>query len=131
MYAILEQGGHQYRVTPGDRLLVDYLPAATVGAVLALEPLRLLHDGSSATTARERLDGARVAATVVAHRRGQKLRIFKYKPKKRYRKTIGHRSWLTELRVEALLGKGEPLPKPKPATTAPSTPAADAAINEA
>lgn len=109
MYAILQQGGHQYRVSPGDRLLVDRLPAE-VGSVVSLEPIVLLHDGETATFDAGALAGARVSATVVRHPRGTKLRVFKYKPKKRYRRTHGHRSNLTELRVDALLGKGEKAP---------------------
>jgi len=109
MYAIVQHGGRQYRVAPGDRLLVDRL-GAEVGSVIALGPVVLVHDGDSATIGAPAVEGARVAAVVVAHRRGRKLRVFKYKAKKRYRRTIGYRSQLTELRVEALLGKGEPMP---------------------
>ncbi|MFN2452523.1 MAG: 50S ribosomal protein L21 [Candidatus Dormibacteria bacterium] len=109
MYAILQQGGHQYRVSPGDRLLVDRLPAE-IGSVVSLEPIVLMHDGETATFGAGELSGARVSATVVRHPRGTKLRVFKYKPKKRYRRTHGHRSNLTELRVDALLSKGEKPP---------------------
>jgi large subunit ribosomal protein L21 len=109
MYAILSHGGRQYRVSAGDRLLVDRL-AAEVGSVVALEPL-LLTGGADAQTAHGKdLEGMRVAATVVAHRRGKKLRIFKYKAKKRSRKVAGYRSDLTELRVESILAKGAALP---------------------
>jgi large subunit ribosomal protein L21 len=113
MYAIVQHGGHQYRVEPGDRLLVDQLQAE-VGSVVALEPVIFLQGSKDAK-------GSRVAASVIAHHRGQKLRVFKYKPKKRYRRTMGHRSHLTELLVESLLKAGDPLPKatviapPKPA----------------
>lgn len=110
MYAILKHGGHQYRVTPGDRLLVDRLPAA-IGEIIELEPvLYLSGDDGAAAAGLASASGARVAASVVSHRRGKKIRVFKYKPKKRYRKTLGHRSELTELRVEALLAKGERAP---------------------
>ena len=122
MYAILQQGGHQYRVEPGDRLLVERLPQ-DVGAVIALEPILLLHDGTSASVDAKAIDGARVAATVVAHRRGKKLRVFKYKPKKRYRRTLGYRSDITELRVESFLKKGEDLPKAKPVVAKEPKPA--------
>ena len=111
MYAILQQGGHQYRVAPGDRLLVDRL-SAEVGAVIALEPVLLVDDGDGATVGSPSVEGARVAAVVVAHTAGRKLRVFTYKAKKRHRRTQGHRSRLTELRVEAVLAKGEPLPDP-------------------
>ena len=113
MYAILSHGGRQYRVSAGDRLIVDRL-AAEVGSVIALEPV-LLTGGDGETGLGKDLEGMRVAATVVAHRRGKKLRIFKYKAKKRYRKAAGYRSDLTELRVESIVAKGAALPK---ATTA-------------
>lgn len=109
MYAILSHGGRQYRVSAGDRLLVDRL-AAEVGSVIALEPLLLTAGDGEKTAHGKDLDGMRVAATVVAHRRGKKLRIFKYKAKKRSRKVAGYRSDLTELRVESILAKGAALP---------------------
>jgi large subunit ribosomal protein L21 len=109
MYAILSHGGRQYRVSAGDRLLVDRL-AAEVGSVVALEPLLLTAGDGEKTAHGKDLEGMRVAATVVAHRRGKKLRIFKYKAKKRSRKVAGYRSDLTELRVESILAKGAALP---------------------
>ena len=108
MYAILSHGGRQYRVSAGDRLVVDRLEAE-VGSVVALEPI-LLTSGDGEASLGKDLDGMRVAVTVVAHTRGRKLRIFKYKAKKRSRKMAGYRSDLTELRVESILAKGAPLP---------------------
>ena len=108
MYAILSHGGRQYRVSAGDRLVVDRLEAE-VGSVVALEPI-LLTSGDGEAGLGKDLDGMRVAVTVVAHTRGRKLRIFKYKAKKRSRKMAGYRSDLTELRVESILAKGAPLP---------------------
>ena len=122
MYAILQQSGHQYRVSPGDRLLVDRL-AAEVGSVVALEPVVLVQgDEGSPTVGTPVVDGVRVAAVVVSHRKGAKIRVFKYKPKKHYRRTHGHRSLLTELRVEAVLAAGEALPKPQAAEEPSTTP---------
>ena len=99
MYAILKHGGHQYRVTAGDRLLVDRL-VAEVGSRVTLEPVLLIADGDSADVGVGAVGGAHVTATVVAHRRGRKLRVFTYKPKKRRRRTLGYRSQLTELLIE-------------------------------
>jgi large subunit ribosomal protein L21 len=110
MYAILQQSGHQYRVSPGDRLVVDRL-AAEVGSMVALEPVVLVAGDDGTQVGTPVVDGARVAAVVVSHRKGAKIRVFKYKPKKRYRRTHGHRSHLTELRIEAVLAAGEPLPE--------------------
>jgi large subunit ribosomal protein L21 len=109
MYAILSHGGRQYRVSAGDRLIVDRLEAE-VGSVVALEPV-LLTGGDGTTGLGKDLDGVRVAVTVIGHPRGRKLRIFKYKAKKRSRKMAGYRSNLTELRVESILAKGAALPK--------------------
>ncbi|HZS15540.1 MAG TPA: 50S ribosomal protein L21 [Candidatus Dormibacteraeota bacterium] len=129
MYAILQQSGHQYRVSPGDRLVVDRL-AAEVGSVVALEPVVLVASDDGTQVGTPVVDGVRVAAVVVSHRRGAKIRVFKYKPKKHYRRTHGHRSSLTELRVEAVLAAGEPLPKPKAAEKKKAAPAAEAPAAE-
>jgi large subunit ribosomal protein L21 len=127
MYAILSHGGRQYRVSAGDRLVVDRLDAE-VGSVVALEPV-LLTGGDGKTALGNDLDGIRVAVTVVAHRRGEKLRIFKYKAKKRSRKVAGYRSDLTELRVESILAKGAALPR-STAPTAASRPVGAAAAEK-
>lgn len=128
MYAILSHGGRQYRVSAGDRLVVDRLEAE-VGSVVALEPI-LLTSGDGKAGLGKDLDGMRVAVTVVAHTRGRKLRIFKYKAKKRSRKMAGYRSDLTELRVDSILAKGAPLPTAG-ATGASQGTAAAAAVRAA
>ena len=110
MYAILQQGGHQYRVAPGDRLLVDRV-GAEVGSVISLASVLLMENEGATTVGTPLIEGARVTARVVAHPLGAKLRVFTYKPKKRHRRTFGHRSKLTELRIEALLGAGDALPE--------------------
>lgn len=128
MYAILKHGGHQYRVAPGDRLLVDRL-TAEVGSRVTLEPVLMVADGDAiADVGAGAVPGAHVLATVVAHRRGRKLRVFTYKPKKRHRRTLGYRSQLTELLVEEVApGGGKPTTrraeKAAPAAAAGETPA--------
>ena len=117
MYAILSHGGRQYRVSAGDRLVVDRLDAE-VGSVIALEPV-LLTGGDGTTTLGEGVAGMRVAAVVVGHSRGPKLRIFKFKAKKRYRRAAGYRSDLTEVRIDSILARGEKLPAGA-ATSAPA-----------
>jgi len=109
MYAVVQQGGHQYRVAPGDRLMVDQLDAP-VGSVVALAPVLLVQDDSRFQAGAPAVEGARVAARVVAHRFAKKIRVFTFKPKKRHRRTQGYRSHVTELQIEALLAAGEPLP---------------------
>jgi large subunit ribosomal protein L21 len=100
MYAILKHGGHQYRVRSGDRLLVDRI-GAEIGSTVRLEPVLFVGDANGSAEGGEVSPaGARVTATVVAHRRGRKLRVFTYKPKKRRRRMLGYRSQLTELRID-------------------------------
>jgi large subunit ribosomal protein L21 len=121
MYAILQHGGHQYRVASGDRILVDRIPVE-VGSTVTLESVLLIGDGAETDVAKGSPVEASVTATVIAHRRGRKIRVFSYKPKKRHRRTLGFRSQLTELRIDDVArGKAEAKPKaaaaPKRATT--------------
>src|SRR5580704_7777276 len=113
MYAILQHGGHQYRVASGDRILVDRIPVE-VGSTVTLESVLLLGDGAETDVAKGSPVAASVTATVIAHRRGRKIRVFTYKPKKRHRRTLGYRSQLTELLIEEV-GRGKAASKPKAA----------------
>ncbi|HEY6782057.1 MAG TPA: 50S ribosomal protein L21 [Candidatus Dormibacteraeota bacterium] len=113
MYAILQHGGHQYRVASGDRILVDRIPVE-VGSTVTLESVLLLGDGAETDVAKGSPVEASVTATVVAHRRGRKIRVFTYKPKKRHRRTLGYRSQLTELLIDEV-GRSKAVTKPKAA----------------
>jgi large subunit ribosomal protein L21 len=113
MYAILQHGGHQYRVASGDRILVDRIPVE-VGSTVTLESVLLLGDGAETDVAKGSPVEASVTATVIAHRRGRKIRVFTYKPKKRHRRTLGYRSQLTELLIDEI-GRGKATAKPKAA----------------
>lgn len=127
MYAILQHGGHQYRVASGDRILVDRIPVE-VGSTVTLESVLLLGDGAETDVAKGSPVAASVTATVIAHRRGRKIRVFTYKPKKRHRRTLGYRSQLTELRIDDVArGKAE---APKAAAKPRKAPA-KAAVAEA
>ncbi|CAB4931144.1 unannotated protein [freshwater metagenome] len=96
MYAIVKTGGKQYRVETGMSLLVERLPADE-GATVALEPIMFRSDEVVLDAAG--LAKVKVAATVVEHIRGPKIRVFKYKPKSGYKRTAGHRQELTRLKV--------------------------------
>jgi large subunit ribosomal protein L21 len=128
MYAILQHGGHQYRVASGDRILVDRIPVE-VGSTVTLESVLLLGDGAETDVAKGSPVEASVTATVIAHRRGRKIRVFTYKPKKRHRRTLGFRSQLTELRIDDVArGKADaPKAAAKPRRAAPA-PAKAAAV---
>jgi large subunit ribosomal protein L21 len=96
MYAIVESGGKQYRVEKGSTLLVDRLPAEE-GAKVALRAV-MYRDDDVVLGAGD-LEKVKVEAKVTEHLRGEKIKVFKYKPKKGYRRRAGHRSELTRLEV--------------------------------
>ena len=96
MYAIVRTGGKQYRVERGQRLLVERL-AAKEGAEVSLEPL--LYRSEEAVLDRAGLEQVQVTAKVIEHVRGEKLRVFKFKPKRGYKKRTGHRQELTRIQV--------------------------------
>jgi large subunit ribosomal protein L21 len=96
MYAIIKTGGKQYRVEKGQRLLVERLPDDE-GATVALQPLLYRSDETVFDAAE--LEKVRVEARVLGHERGPKLRVFKFKPKRGYRRRTGHRQDLTRIEV--------------------------------
>jgi large subunit ribosomal protein L21 len=96
MYAIVKTGGKQYRVERGQRLLVERL-AAQEGSDVALEPI--LYRSEEPVFDKAGLESVKVTAKVVAHVRGEKLRVFKFKPKRGYKRRTGHRQDLTQIEV--------------------------------
>jgi large subunit ribosomal protein L21 len=96
MYAIVKTGGKQYRVERGQTLLVERLDAAA-GADVALEPILYRSEGAVFDSAG--LQKVKVTAKVLAHERGPKLRVFKFKPKRGYKRRTGHRQELTRIEV--------------------------------
>jgi large subunit ribosomal protein L21 len=118
MYAIVKTGGKQYRVERGQRLLVERL-AAKEGADVALEPI--LYRSDEPVFDKAGLESVKVTAKVVAHVRGEKLRVFKFKPKRGYKRRTGHRQDLTQIEVTDITqGKA----KAAAAKTTPEKPAA-------
>ena len=103
MYAVIRSGSRQYRARVGDIVLVERLPAA-VGQHLELDQVLLIADGDGARrVGRPHVEGAKVLATVVAQEKGPKLRVYKYRPKQRYRRRAGHRQQYTRLRVDEIV----------------------------
>jgi large subunit ribosomal protein L21 len=127
MYAIVKTGGKQYRVQEGQSLLIERLPVED-GAEIALVPL-LYVDGTDV------IDGAAIGdvsvqAKVLAHERGPKLRIVKFKPKRGYKRRNGHRQELTRIEVTSISAKaaaGSAKAGAKKPAKAAATPAAEAA----
>jgi large subunit ribosomal protein L21 len=106
MYAIVKTGGKQYRVERGQRLLVERL-SVQEGDNVALEPI--LYRSEEAVFDSAGLKGVKVTAKVLAHVRGEKLRVFKFKPKRGYKRRTGHRQELTQIEVtEITSGGGKP-----------------------
>ena len=96
MYAIVKTGGKQYRVEEGQTLLIERLPEPE-GASVNLEPL--LYRSDEAVFDADALAKVEVKATIVGHVRGKKLRVFKFKPKRGYKRRTGHRQELTKIEV--------------------------------
>ena len=120
MYAVIKVGGKQYRVEQGQKLLVDRQPHA---AGEAFTPDVLMTGGDEVVTDREKLQGS-VSVQVVEHLRGEKIKVFTFKPKRGFKKTRGHRSELTRISVEAIGASARP--KRAPARKAEAEPAAEA-----
>ncbi len=99
MFAIIETGGKQYRVKPGDTIEVERLSAEAGGTIDISQVLMVGGDGSEARVGGPTVPGAVVRAEVVDHPRGEKLIIFRFKSKVRYRRKTGHRQALTRLRI--------------------------------
>ena len=101
MYAIIETGGKQYKVTEGDTLFIEKLEAEA-GAAITFDKVLAVLNGDSATFGAPVVEGASVDATVVKNGKGKKIRIFKYTPKKGYRKRQGHRQPYTKVQIGAI-----------------------------
>jgi large subunit ribosomal protein L21 len=101
MYAVIKTGGKQYRVTPGEKIKIEQIPA-DVGAQIVLDQVLMVSDGDAVKLGTPLVAGASVQATVIAHGRGEKVKIFKMRRRKHYQKTQGHRQNYTEIRVDSI-----------------------------
>jgi large subunit ribosomal protein L21 len=101
MYAVIKTGGKQYRVAAGDKFKVEKLEA-DVGAEITFDQVLMVADGDNIKVGAPMLSGAAVRATVVSHGRGDKVRIFKMKRRKHYRKSQGHRQHFTEVQISGI-----------------------------
>jgi len=103
MYAVIKTGGKQYRVSAGEKLKVEQIPA-DIGAEIVLDQVLMVGDGDAVKLGAPLVSGASVTAKVIAHGRGDKVRIFKMRRRKHYRKTQGHRQNFTEIEILGIAG---------------------------
>jgi len=101
MYAVIQTGGKQHRVSEGDTLMVEKL-AAEEGAAVELDKVLLVADGDDVKVGTPYLEGGKVTATVKAHGRGNKVNIIKFRRRKQHLKRQGHRQWYTELQITGI-----------------------------
>lgn len=102
IYAIVETGGKQYKVSPGQTIDVERLPAEE-GSTIELERVLLVADGDRVTVGKPTIEGAKVVAEVIGEGKGEKVIVFKYKPKVHYRRKTGHRQIYTRLAIKEIL----------------------------
>jgi large subunit ribosomal protein L21 len=117
MYAVIKTGGKQYKVEAGATLRVEKL-VGEVGSKVVIDKVLMLNDGTNTTIGAPLVAGATVSATVLSHGRADKVMIFKFRRRKHYRKTQGHRQSFTEILINDVNGKGavaKPAAEPKAA----------------
>ena len=105
MYAVVRTGGKQYRVGPGDNLEVEKL-AGNVGESVVLEDVLLVAGDEGIQIGQPNVEGASVTARITGQHRGEKILVFRYRPKKRIRVRRGHRQYLTRLQILKISGEG-------------------------
>ncbi len=101
MYAVIRSGGKQYRVSEGDRLRVEKLPAA-VGETVEFDEVLMVGDGSDVRIGEPRLEGSKVSAEVLEQGRDRKVEVVKFKRRQGYRRHHGHRQMFTEVRITGI-----------------------------
>lgn len=102
MYAVIETGGKQYRVTPGQTFDVDTIDGE-VGTSVEFSRVLALSNDANELLLGDAVGAAKVRAKITEHGRGQKIIVFKFKRKKQYKRTIGHRQNYTRVHVEEIL----------------------------
>lgn len=118
MYAIVEIAGQQFKVERGQRVYVHRLEA-NEGANVEFNQVLLMDNNGKVSVGNPTIDGAKVAATVVSHVKGDKVAVFKKKRRKTYQKWNNHRQQFTEILIQGVLGKGESVKDALPAVARP------------
>ena len=105
MYAVVRTGGKQYKVAPGDNLEVEKL-VGDVGDSIVLDDVLMVGGDDGYQIGQPNVDGASVTARITGQHRGEKIQVFRYRPKKRVRVRRGHRQYLTRLQILRISGDG-------------------------
>lgn len=103
-YAIVETGGKQYRVEEGEPVVTERLKGCRAGEEVVFDRVLLVRDGNETKIGQPYVDGAQVVGTIAEEFKGKKIRVLKYKPKKRYRRRQGHRQRCTETLIREIQG---------------------------
>ena len=103
MYAVIETGGKQYRVQPGETVVVETLPGDS-GDPIEFSRVLLISDDESVAVGRPVIEGARVTGQIVEQGLGEKLTVYKFKRRKNYRKRNGHRQQYTAVKIDTVVG---------------------------
>ena len=103
MYAVIKTGGKQYKVAAGEKIKIEQI-AAEVGQEITIDEVLAIGDGAGLKVGSPLVAGASITATVVAHGRHDKVRIFKMRRRKHYQKRQGHRQNFTEIQIGVLNG---------------------------
>lgn len=101
MYAVFQSGGKQHRVSEGQTVKLEKIESET-GASIDFDKVLLVADGDKVTVGQPYVDGAKISAEVVAHGRGKKVKIVKFKRRKHHMKQMGHRQWFTEVKITGI-----------------------------
>ena len=105
MFAVIRSGGKQYKVAQNEVIVVERM-AGESGSSVDLGDVLIVGDGTKTTVGKPNVDGAKVRATVVEHARADKIKVFKRKRRKGYRRTAGHRQLTTVLRISEITAPG-------------------------
>lgn len=103
MYAVIESGGKQHKVTHGEILNLEKLDLAA-GETFDFDKVMLIADGADVKIGSPYVKGSKVSAEVLGHGRGKKIRVIKFNRRKHYRRQAGHRQWYTQVKITGIAG---------------------------
>lgn len=101
MYAVIESGGKQHRVEPGETLHLELLDVVT-GDIIDFDKVLMVADGDSVKIGAPYVDGGKVSAEILSHGREKKVTIIKFRRRKHSRRQMGHRQWFTEVKITGI-----------------------------